>query len=124
MSLLMRTSSRVDADSRILKLNGQRVPILAIGCWCAIAIAAKRTLLMHLSATTRHLMCTRIKPSCVRATRLTFIHGLKKNFPKKIFGKPRDARKIFVIGFDFVEILGENGIEMQGKWCQILDFRV
>ena len=39
-------------------------------------------------------------------------------------GEPRDARKIFVIGVDFVEILGENGVEMHGKLCQNLDFRV
>ena len=49
---------------------------------------------------------------------------LKKNFPKKILSEPRDARRNFGIRPVFVEILKENGVEMQGKCCQNLDFRV
>ena len=39
-------------------------------------------------------------------------------------GKPREARRNFGIRPVFDEILSENGVEMQGKCCQNLNFRV
>jgi hypothetical protein len=51
--------------------------------------------------------------------------GWRKISQRKFSGKPRDARRNFgILRPVFVEILGQNGVEMQGKWWQNLDFRV
>ena len=56
------------------------------------------------------------------------VDNVEEKFPKENFRVSREMREEILV-YDglrpvFDEILSENGTEMQGKCCQILDFRV